>query len=144
MNKHDNLTAKPTQTTVSISPKHSPIMKRWRDLTGREKMRSATQVAMNHGGYTANINLAPDLAASLTSHPDPIRFLYKRMNKELSLAGMKGLPVLLALELTRTSVLRLHLHGIFVPGQFPVSAVQQVFRKAELLPENRTVTEDTM
>ena len=130
MNKHDHPTHKPTKRSVSITQTHSPLMQRWRDLTGREKMRTATTAAMHQRGHAVTLNLAPDVEAYLRSHPDPVRFLQKRMNKELAMAGMKGLPILMALELSRTPVPRLHLHGIFVPGEFLVISIQKVMRKA--------------
>ena len=131
MNKRNEHRAhRPTKRTVSISPKHSPIIKRWRDLSSQEKMRAATIAAKNLNGHAVTLNLAPDVEEDLRSHPDPIRFLQKRMHKELALAGMQGLPILMALELTRTPLPRLHLHGVFVPGEFSVKAIQQVMRKA--------------
>ena len=130
MTKTEQSNETASKKSVQISAKHSPIQKRWRDLSSLEKLRAATRAAMAMGGHAVTVNLSPDLERILKPHPDPIRFLEKRVNKELTKAGMQGLPLLLALEATRTSTSRLHLHGLLIPENFPMHAVQAAMRKA--------------
>ena len=66
---------KPSKRSVHISPRHSPFVKAWRDLTGEEKIGAATQAAMKLNGAAATVNIEQQLETILWTQPCPIRCL---------------------------------------------------------------------
>lgn len=117
----------PTHHTVHISPPHSPVLKRWNDLTPLEKISELVRYAAQRNGYAITLKLLPSFQTYLNSTPRPMREVSKRINTELNATDLPRLPILLVLETTRHE-LNTHLHGVVIPDGIPLPKIQQVLR----------------
>lgn len=117
------------KNTVHISPSHSPVLKRWKDLSPTERHREIVRCAANYNGHAVSLNLSPSFQKYLRSSAEPMRQVGKRMNMELNSDGLSALPALMVLE-TTGSALKTHLHGVFVADETSVPKIQRIMRRA--------------
>lgn len=110
-----------------VSPRFSPYLKRWKDLSPDERALETMRCALQHGGYAVTLHPRPDYARDLRAKDRPIRTLSKRFSRVMTKNGLGDLKIILALEIAPSSG-RLHLHGVVLPEVHPLPLIKSVLR----------------
>lgn len=110
-----------------VSPRFSPYLKRWKDLSSDERSLEIMRCALQHGGYAVTLHPRPDYARDLRSKDRPVRALSKRFWRVMKKSDLGDLKIILAIEIAPSSG-RLHLHGVVLPGTHPLPLIKSVLR----------------
>lgn len=95
----------------------------------KEKLYEAVACAYRQSGWTINLNFSSSFEETLKQSDDPMRLLSKRVNQKMNEAGLKDIPMLLALEMTRPEE-RLHAHGIVIADEAMRDQISEALRHA--------------
>jgi hypothetical protein len=89
---------------------------RWRDLIPAQVFTLSTRVAEDRGGVAFTLNLNEDVERSLSTAPDRVAYMARRISRALSAAGLAGTPYAFQIEEDTKNGPRLHLHGVIIIG----------------------------
>ena len=101
----------------------------WRDTSDILRCHYAHEAILRLGQvHTFTLNLRPDMEAKARAKSNPIAWLQKRIDRELSNALNR--PVQFILTIEEDDKRRLHCHGEFQVNQEEVKAARAALRKA--------------
>jgi hypothetical protein len=116
----------------------------WRDTSDILRCHYAHEALRQLGPvYTITLRLRDDMEASARAQPNPLAWLQKRVDRELSKAMNR--PVEFFLTIEEDGKRRLHSHGEFQVSAEEVSAARKALRKAggewKVAKQHQTKTE---